>query len=161
MTTLADVGTADVTLSHRHLVDPELWDRMVARITKDEDIEPDTAARIMDQAIGFLRLCAADPTGGYNPSPLVDIGWHTFILYTGPYADFCARTAGRFIHHAPTDVPGDSDVGVGVADTIAAMQDLGLAVDPALWTNAQECRPGKCQPQCNPKCRTTAPTAAA
>lgn len=28
--------------------------------------------------------------------------WHTFILFTKPYADFCEKYFGHFIHHFPT-----------------------------------------------------------
>lgn len=47
--------------------------------------------------------CSAVTTRPIGPSELVDIGWHTFILYTVDYAAFCERIAGRFIHHVPND----------------------------------------------------------
>jgi hypothetical protein len=33
---------------------------------------------------------------------VLDEMWHTFILFTKPYADFCMNFFGRFIHHFPT-----------------------------------------------------------
>jgi len=86
---------------------------------------------------------ATEPIG---PSDLVDLGWHTFILHTREYADFCARIGGRFIHHVPDDQPGDGwptapDNGTGLAGTITAIRQAGYRVDPALWamTDAAEC----------------------
>ncbi|MBA2657861.1 MAG: hypothetical protein H0U70_12905 [Tatlockia sp.] len=35
------------------------------------------------------------------PEELDDM-WHTFILFTKDYAEFCAENFGHFIHHAPT-----------------------------------------------------------
>ncbi|MCB1828432.1 MAG: hypothetical protein KDH94_08380 [Coxiellaceae bacterium] len=32
----------------------------------------------------------------------IDDMWHTFILFTKPYADFCDHYFGQFIHHFPT-----------------------------------------------------------
>ena len=32
----------------------------------------------------------------------IDEMWHTFVLFTQPYAAFCQRYFGRFIHHAPS-----------------------------------------------------------
>lgn len=32
----------------------------------------------------------------------IDEMWHTFILFTRDYADFCERHFGLFVHHAPT-----------------------------------------------------------
>lgn len=54
----------------------------------------------MDQALAFLIACANTPRP-LAPSAEVDLGWHTFLLYTNEYADFCERIAGRFIHHRP------------------------------------------------------------
>jgi len=33
----------------------------------------------------------------------IDDMWHTFILFTKDYADFCQRYFENFIHHDPTD----------------------------------------------------------
>ncbi|HEX3588187.1 MAG TPA: hypothetical protein VHV74_01050 [Pseudonocardiaceae bacterium] len=111
-------------------MDDRLWDRLVSRIVRDEKVEPDYAARIMDQALGFLMLCAK--TGkSYSPSAAVDLGWHTFILYTQDYLEFCNRLAGHFIHHAPMDEEG-MDYGIPL-DTVAAMKQLRIAVDDELW----------------------------
>jgi hypothetical protein len=30
---------------------------------------------------------------------LSDPGWHTFVLHTRDYREFCRRVAGRFIDH--------------------------------------------------------------
>lgn len=32
----------------------------------------------------------------------IDDMWHTFILFTKEYLDFCTESFGKFIHHAPT-----------------------------------------------------------
>lgn len=32
----------------------------------------------------------------------LDEMWHTFVLFTEPYHDFCRDYLGRFIHHRPT-----------------------------------------------------------
>jgi len=34
-------------------------------------------------------------------SEIVDEVWHTFILFTKEYADFCNKVMGKFIHHEP------------------------------------------------------------
>ncbi len=141
---IADVLDEPASLlgsSSRDFVARSLWDRLVARITREAGVDARYAERIMDQAIGFLRLCAARSDRAYGPSPTVDVGWHTFILYTKDYADFCTRVAGQFIHHWPTD--GDDDLGGGVAsDTVAAMRECGIPVDVALWDASPDCTNG-------------------
>ena len=33
----------------------------------------------------------------------IDDMWHTFLMFTEDYANFCERYFGRFIHHSPRD----------------------------------------------------------
>ncbi|HET6747346.1 MAG TPA: hypothetical protein VFH06_04545 [Candidatus Saccharimonadales bacterium] len=120
-------------MANKHLIDEQLWSRLVARIVKDESMELSLAERIMDQALAFLALCAREPQGRYSPSEFVDVGWHTFILYTKAYADFCQKVAGRFIHHNPSDVPGVDYRTGNIARTVEALKGHGFVVDEMLW----------------------------
>jgi hypothetical protein len=131
---VTDTTTSEV-LVHKSLVDEGLWQRLVNRIVKDESMERALAERIMNEALGFLRLCAAEPNAHYSPTPLVDIGWHTFILYTREYAAFSEKVAGQFIHHAPSDEIG-VDYGTGrIARTASALRRHGLVFDEMLWSH--------------------------
>ncbi|WP_405993061.1 glycine-rich domain-containing protein [Streptomyces sp. NBC_00986] len=124
----------ETTSDYRQLVSPELFDRLVGRIVKDEDLERGLAERIMESALGFLHLSTTQPGRSFSPSPLVDIGWHTFILYTSSYADFCQRLAGRFIHHEPNDKPDAPQKPGGIKRSIDAFRAARLPVDQMLWT---------------------------
>lgn len=128
------VAPSSVRLDNLTLVDDVLEHRLVQRIMKDEDLTFDLASRILDQAVGYLKLAALRPDMHYSPSPLVDIGWHTFILYTREYGKFCRElTGGQFIHHEPTDNPGTAGESLGPYQTAAAMRELGITVDEPLW----------------------------
>ena len=104
----------------------------------------------MEQALAFLATCAANPGASLGPSGTVDIGWHTFLMYTREYAEFCQRAAGRFIHHAPDDDPSILGTGGGLAATIEAMEAAGYRVDPVVWPTSAECQQ-KCN-QCHAGC---------
>lgn len=140
MTVTTSEVSAGAKLVNKNLISDQLWSRLTKRIAKDEAMELPLAERIMDQSLGFLRLCAESPEGRYSPSPMVDIGWHTFILYTRDYAAFCQELGGRFIHHEPSDKEG-VDYGTGnIARTVVALRQYGVAVDDSLWTEAsQDC----------------------
>jgi hypothetical protein len=88
----------------------------------------------MAETLAFLQACAVNPGAGLGPSPAVDIGWHTFILHTKEYGEFCNRIAGRMIHHNPTD---DTHEQVGkdgtIVDTLTAMHAASIPVDEELW----------------------------
>ncbi|WP_223884458.1 glycine-rich domain-containing protein [Micromonospora craniellae] len=84
----------------------------------------------------------------------MDIGWHTFILHTREYAEFCQRLAGRFIHHQPEPDPDDSrrsgpePIGAPISRTVAAIVAAGFAVDHELWGGASaEC--SQCHAGCH------------
>ncbi|MEU8260438.1 hypothetical protein AB0C02_07435 [Micromonospora sp. NPDC048999] len=114
------------------------------------ELAGDLPARILDQALAFLAACVAT-TEPLGPSDLVDIGWHTFILHTRDYADFCQRIAGRFIHHQPEPPPDETGpttpepLGVPISRAVAAIRAAGFATDPELWGRTA----GECQSQCN------------
>ena len=48
----------------------------------------------------FLAVCAIKP-GVKATSSEIDDMWHTFLLFTGPYREFCQMYLGRFIDHEP------------------------------------------------------------
>ena len=54
----------------------------------------------------FLALCILNPKSEYGMRGPIDEIWHTFILFTKKYHDFCNNIAGFYIHHFPS-VPGD------------------------------------------------------
>lgn len=139
MTTTLNSSQTGLMPANKSLIADELWDRLVTRIVKDNDVDRSLAERIMDQALGFLRLVAIEPGKSYAPSRLVDIGWHTFILYTREYARFCDEIKGGFIHHEPSDGPGMDDDLRDARQTLAALRAGGFSVDEILWSETACC----------------------
>ncbi|MCU7722260.1 hypothetical protein ODJ79_00875 [Actinoplanes sp. KI2] len=141
---------------HRTLLPATLTDRLVDRITSEHpELASGMPARILDQTVAFLGTCATS-TEQLGPSPLVDIGWHAFILYTREYAEFCHRIAGRFIHHVPDDSPtGDewpttpTSGPVTLAATVSAIGQAGYRVDPQLWSMAAASDCSQCHAGCH------------
>lgn len=95
----------------------------------------------MDQALAFLGTCAGHRGEPLSPSQAVDPGWHTFILHTRDYREFCRHLAGRFIDHVPTvDLPpGSGELALAVRRTVAAMRRAGYLVDDVLWFSGADC----------------------
>ncbi|MCG8917511.1 hypothetical protein L6E12_17140 [Actinokineospora sp. PR83] len=129
----------------RSLIDAGLFDRLVRRIGAEEEMDRSLAERVVDQALAFLAACAVNTADPLAPSELVDVGWHTFILHTRDYAQFCHRIAGRFIHHVPTseyDRNADGDnARATLVRTVEAIERTGLALDEDLWsTSGSKCQ---------------------
>lgn len=123
----------------KDLLPESTFTRLVERIMCDERMEEDLAERVMDQALAFLATSAASDEQ-LAPSPTVDIGWHTFLLYTREYSEFCDRVAGRFLHHVPADAEAPALSAVELNErTVEAIQDAGYRLDAPLWAGVGPC----------------------
>src|SRR6478672_9835292 len=71
--------------------------------TKFERDAPDVDWDLVEQGLREWLVCCAyrrrAPLG--MPSRAVDYAWHSFILDTAAYRDFCERAYGRFLDHIP------------------------------------------------------------
>lgn len=138
--------TRQTARTGRSLIEPNLFARLSTRIATEHDTDTATAERIMDQALAYLGACAVT-TAPLSPSKQVDIGWHTFILYTRDYAQFCEHIAGRFIHHVPTDDETATTHAAAPWETTASIVAAGFIVDAPLWEDATKC--SQCHNGCN------------
>lgn len=78
---------------------------VVDRFLKELPIGEEDAEDVFRETKRWLWLLASAP--GHElaittPLLVLDEMWHTFILFTRPYAEFCQRYCGRFVHHMPT-----------------------------------------------------------
>lgn len=78
----------------------ENW-RVVKRIQKDFGLSSAAAEELFTDTKKFLYVCATNPATRLGPTSKIDDGWHTFLLFTRDYADFCKEHFGRFMHHQP------------------------------------------------------------
>ena len=86
----------------------DMW--FVAERIQKDNLMP---ASEITKSISLFKQFAAMFAAGYPnlnmPIKNVDAVWHTFILFTEEYADFCDRYLGKFLHHKPTTsrtIPG-------------------------------------------------------
>jgi hypothetical protein len=81
---------------------------VTARYAEDQNLPVEVAQEHERELRRFLALCAAK--GGYAMRGPVDEFWHTFIIFTHDYSQFCQQVAGEFIHHVPkTEAQGTED----------------------------------------------------
>lgn len=81
-------------------------EHVIHRYMKDFELPEDVAREHARELVRFLTICALNPDVVYGMAGAVDKFWHTFVMYTKEYAEFCDAVAGRFIHHVP-DSPDD------------------------------------------------------
>lgn len=84
-------------------------DDIVQRFLETWDIPTEDAEELFEDMKNWLWLCAYAEENigkvflGFGQSTkLIDEMWHTFILFTREYHEFCLKHFGRYIHHGPT-----------------------------------------------------------
>jgi hypothetical protein len=76
------------------------------------DIHP-TEEQLAEGLLGlkqYYAIAVLDPMNMHAVSDGVDPYWHSHILHTQQYADFCQRVVGGFMHHVPLDHAREADV---------------------------------------------------
>ncbi|QSE96102.1 glycine-rich domain-containing protein [Fulvivirga lutea] len=71
------------------------------------DVDYEEAKEIFEETKKFLELASDMSQEGQSlfvdkPLLIIDEMWHTFILHTKQYMQFCLGKFNRFIHHVPT-----------------------------------------------------------
>jgi hypothetical protein len=75
-------------------------DQLLNRHIRDHSGTREEAERCFIAMKQFLAVCSVIP-GKKVAAEEVDDLWHTFLLFTRDYQDFCDEYLGRFIHHDP------------------------------------------------------------
>lgn len=131
-------------------------EEIVHRIARENDSGIDRAREIFADTLRFLTLCGTW-RGTVTPTKSIDIGWHTFLLFTRDYRQYCNGEFGLFIDHVPTPKLADPDVRShrkSIGNTLAGARALfgdGIADRWAIEFNqaaagCQECSP---EPSCD------------
>ena len=112
------------------------FERVIERFVKEKNVSRHQVTAYAEELKIFLSMCATNKTG----TPLgmagpVDDLWHTFLLFTREYQEFCNAVAGSFIHHEPNDAASIED------QTYAHFlreyrSQLGIAPDADVWPKA-------------------------
>jgi len=91
-----------VAYRNRHVVD---------RFVERYPLPRDEAEDLFVETLRWLWLCARASTDERAPAvfiddcmALLDEMWHTFVLFTQEYTDYCDANLGGYVHHAPTTV---------------------------------------------------------
>ncbi|MEX0918752.1 MAG: hypothetical protein WDZ85_02175 [Candidatus Paceibacterota bacterium] len=73
---------------------------VVSRLSRNLCLPMEEAEELFRDTLTFLWLTQQENESIAPPS-IIDEGWHSFILFTRDYAEFCQREFGVFIHHVP------------------------------------------------------------
>lgn len=73
---------------------------VLGRYQEETRLPSDVIAEHALELKKFLTLCAVNP-GNYGMRGPIDELWHTFIIFTEKYHQFCQQLCGKYIHHFP------------------------------------------------------------
>jgi hypothetical protein len=84
---------------------------VICRYAREHQATPEQAAELFRETLKWLYLCARAAEDGPEDLALavhpeiekIDWMWHTFLVFTRDYAEFCERHFGLFIHHVPNE----------------------------------------------------------
>ncbi|MFJ6634044.1 hypothetical protein ACIQMR_22045 [Streptomyces sp. NPDC091376] len=126
----------------RDLVEPRLFDRLVAFCADEYGLERVVAERVQDQAIALLYVMGTTRSGDtMAPSAAVDPGWHTFMLHSPEYTEWCHKHFGYYLHHVPNSKTRTRGL---MVDVVGRVREAGFVIDEALWGTAASCNPPTC-----------------
>lgn len=93
------------------LIDMHDFSRVRQRVSKEQGI---TDKKILDEGIDNLKRYYAvaflDPLNEHAVSKPVDPFWHTHILFTKEYTQFCIDVVNAYMHHEPLDESDSAEV---------------------------------------------------
>jgi hypothetical protein len=119
--------------------------RVVSRYARDlgaTRAEAETCFATLKQ---FLAACAVRD-GGRVPSKTIDAMWHTFLLFTADYREFCENRLGKFLHHNPSEEHESKHGTTPIRETAESM--FGM-VDERLWPRTAASGDCDCSPTCD------------
>ncbi|MEB8342563.1 glycine-rich domain-containing protein [Streptomyces endophyticus] len=140
------MATAVALRDPRAFVDPQVWEREITLMVRDNPFDEVMAERLFGQAVAYLITAIEKWGQGLEMccGRLVDMAVHAFILDTRHYREFCEKHFGRFLEHIP-EIEFKYDG--SVERTAHIIEDNGFAVDWPLWKRdfgkCGPCRPGE------------------
>jgi len=95
-----------------------------------------------------LSIIYKDPDWPITPSKYVDVIWHSFILDTQDYMDFCNKVYGAYLHHSPektASATAAKRAGPAIGHTKTLMTATFGGINPNVWGVAAHCNTAACR----------------
>ena len=114
-------------------------DDLLKKYCMEHSLPIETACEHEREIKRFLALSVINYSTKYVMSGPMDELWHSFILFTKKYHEFCYLVAGHYIHHAPS-VPNEESI--DFRGYIQLLQDykvlFGEEPPPQYWPRPQK-----------------------
>lgn len=119
---------------------------IIAKLMKENNATLEQAQTLFKDTLRFLWL--SWNYGGIAPTPVIDTGWHTFILFTMDYQKFCHKYFGQFIHHRPRRPEDVKPVGLGIPRSVEVIRRHFNGNVPKNWEYPATIKDSDCITTC-------------
>ena len=107
---------------------------VVRRYAKEQHASREEAEEVFQETLKWLYLCGCGLREDFACSMTPEIAkldemWHTFLMFTRDYADFCERYFGFFLHHVPNEDEEEAREGGAEAVREQLERQFGLVYD--------------------------------
>lgn len=115
---------------------------IIARYMRERKVSRERAEVVAYEMLRYLTLCHILPDRDWTVTGEVDEMWHTFILFTRRYRQFCESILGEFIDHIPSEEDDsenvestdENDVFNKYSQTLNDYKEIvGIDPDPTIW----------------------------
>jgi hypothetical protein len=128
-------------------------DDLLRKYCMEHSLPIETAREHEREIKRFLALSVINSSTKYVMSGPMDELWHSFILFTKKYQEFCYVVAGHYIHHLPS-VPNDKPIDFG--GYMQLLQDyqvlFGEEPPTQYWPRPEKKSPDSLSDGCAPHC---------
>lgn len=127
-------------------------ENVLKRYQKETGLSPDVVHEHERELKRFLAIAAIYPEESIGMKGLIDELWHTFIIFTKDYENFCHQVAGRFIHHVPLVSEEDGRQGSSGYKRMMELYRFHFGEPAAVWPTVAFSEDGKCNVDCSDDC---------
>lgn len=126
-------------LWHKHEITSRFgegfWVEIIDRMEATTFYPRERCETQLDNCLAYLlaRAAMTDPNAALVCNLEPDLAWHTFLLYTAEYAEFCRDVAGVYLHHDPADESALVNTAEATAYTVALFVKHQIGFDLQMW----------------------------
>ncbi len=92
------------------IIDDTDFSKVAKKVAHDHGFDERYVERGILALKQYYAIAVLDPLNMHAVSTEVDPFWHTHILFTEDYAEFCQKLVGTYVHHTPLDEDDSAEV---------------------------------------------------
>jgi len=156
------MSSEEIILKAQEYNNRHIFERFKKEIKEKFEIEDEAMAHnLKREALRYLTMCALYPGKEINMfSEQVDEYWHTFILFSRDYFDFCQELGMPYIHHYPNVSEEEPKEGATFKDFEELYEETFKEKLPGIWREGKGSRCGgngghcrSCKGACKGSCK--------